>query len=115
MYICVSIYAVYSPLQAQRLIEDEVKRYRPAKNYLDYLPVPATTFITPLVQAELDRLSARQPMETLSMKRFICMEGVVCECRPIHVVEYVVGWSPTSSGNRKYMYKLGITPVPYLY
>ena len=50
-----------------------MKRYRPAKNYLDYLPVPTASFITPVVQGEMDRLSSRQPMETLSMKRY-CVE-----------------------------------------
>ena len=52
-----------------RFIEEETKRYRPTKNYLEYLPTPKITFESPLLRLEMERLSARQPMEVLSMKR----------------------------------------------
>lgn len=52
-------------------MEEETRRYRPSKNYLEYLPTPRTTFVTPILQAELERLAARQPMDTLSMKRHV--------------------------------------------
>ena len=69
------------------MVEDETKRYRPTKNYLEYFPTPAHTYEvsdifcnghlvhfynclqTPLLKAELERISNRQPMEILSMKR----------------------------------------------
>ncbi|XP_019854314.1 PREDICTED: pre-mRNA-splicing factor SPF27-like isoform X2 [Amphimedon queenslandica] len=55
---------------ALQLIDEETKRYRPTKNYIDYLPVPRESFESPLLKIEMDRLASRQPMETLSMKRY---------------------------------------------
>ena len=55
--------------QALQLIEEEAKQYRPTKNYLEYLPTTKTQFESPLLKVEMERLVARQPMETLSMKR----------------------------------------------
>ena len=52
-------------------MEEETRRYRPTKNYLEHLPsLNLTAFETPLLRTELDRVSSRQPMETLSMKRY---------------------------------------------
>uniref|UniRef100_A0A183A3I5 Pre-mRNA-splicing factor SPF27 n=1 Tax=Echinostoma caproni TaxID=27848 RepID=A0A183A3I5_9TREM len=59
---------------AALLVEEEMKRYRPTKNYLEHLPslsgpvVPK--FETEMIKAEFDRLSNRLPMELLSMKRY---------------------------------------------
>lgn len=55
---------------ALQLIEEETKQYRPTKNYLEYLPTTKTQFESPLLKVEMERLVARQPMETLSMKRY---------------------------------------------
>ncbi|CAL4081169.1 unnamed protein product [Meganyctiphanes norvegica] len=54
------------------MVEDEKKRYRPTKNYLEeHLPtLNITAFETDLMRAEFERVAARQPMETLSMKRY---------------------------------------------
>jgi len=44
---------------------------RPTKNYLEHLPpLNISAFETPMMKKEFDRLQARQPMETLSMKRY---------------------------------------------
>ena len=76
-------------------MEEETRRYRPTKNYLEHLPsLNLAAFETPLLRTELDRVcftnqvreilrqinftqpssktqvSSRQPMETLSMKRY---------------------------------------------
>ena len=59
------------PVQALALVEEETRRYRPTKNYLDHLPpLSLSAFETPLLRGELDRVSARAPMDTLSMKRY---------------------------------------------
>ena len=55
---------------ALALIEEECRRYRPTKNYLDYLPLDLTCFETETMRLEFERLAARQPMEMLSMKRY---------------------------------------------
>jgi pre-mRNA-splicing factor SPF27 len=55
---------------AMHLVEEETRRYRPTKNYLEFLPAPKTTFETEILKAEFERLAARQPMEMLSMKRY---------------------------------------------
>ena len=56
---------------ALALVEEEMRRYRPAKNYLDYLPSSQSeTFETPLIKAELNRIQSRTSMEMLSMKRY---------------------------------------------
>merc|ERR1711976_605170 len=56
---------------ALALVEEETRRYRPTKNYLDYLP-PAnyTAFETEIMKTEFERLQARLPMDMLSMKRY---------------------------------------------
>jgi len=53
------------------LIEEEKKRYKHTKNYLEFLPTPNySAFETKLMRTEFDRISNRQPMELLSMKRY---------------------------------------------
>jgi len=58
---------------ALALVEEETRRYRPTKNYLEnVLPttLSMTAFETPLMKAEFDRVASRSPMDTLSMKRY---------------------------------------------
>lgn len=58
-------------IQALAMVEEECRRYRPTKNYLDHLPLPASSpFETPLMINEFERIQNRLPMETLSMKRY---------------------------------------------
>lgn len=53
------------------LIEEETKRYRPTKNYLDFLPPPNySQFETKIMKTEFERIKNRHPMELLSMKRY---------------------------------------------
>lgn len=53
------------------MVEEECRRYRPTKNYLEHLPSLATSsFETDLMKNEFERLSNRQPLEPLSMKRY---------------------------------------------
>ncbi|RWS01891.1 pre-mRNA-splicing factor SPF27-like protein [Dinothrombium tinctorium] len=53
------------------MIEEETKRYKPTKNYLEYFPpLNLNEFETELMSKELERLSNRQPMEILNMKRY---------------------------------------------
>lgn len=53
------------------MVEDEKKRYRPTKNYLEHLPpISLQSFETEIMRTEFERLSSRQPMDTLSMKRY---------------------------------------------
>lgn len=55
---------------ALALIEEECRRYRPTKNYLDYLPLELNLFETETMRVEFERIAARQPMEMISMKRY---------------------------------------------
>ena len=56
---------------ALAMVEEETRRYRPTKNYLDHLPaLNLTSFETELMKTEFERLSNRQAMDTLSMKRY---------------------------------------------
>jgi len=56
---------------AHAMVEEETKRYKPTKNYLQNLPIPdASVFETAIMKNEFERLEARQPMELLSMKRY---------------------------------------------
>jgi pre-mRNA-splicing factor SPF27 len=63
---------LFMALQALALVEEETRRYRPTKNYLEHLPALAlsSAFETPLLKSEMDRVAARAPMDTLSMKRY---------------------------------------------
>ena len=57
-------------LQAYALVEEETRRYRPTKNYLEHLPaLDHTPFETEVLKAEFDRMANRLPMDMLSMKR----------------------------------------------
>lgn len=56
---------------ALAMVEEETRRYRPTKNYLEHLPpLNTTAFETEIMKNEFDRLQSRQPMENLSMKRY---------------------------------------------
>jgi len=53
------------------MIEDEKKRYRPTKNYLEHMaPLQLHRFETEVMKKEYDRMAQRLPMELLSMKRY---------------------------------------------
>ncbi|KAL5240292.1 hypothetical protein ACI65C_007702 [Semiaphis heraclei] len=53
------------------MVEDEKRRYRPSKNYLEHLPqLNISAFETEMMRTEFDRLQQRLPMETMSMKRY---------------------------------------------
>ncbi|XP_044739174.1 pre-mRNA-splicing factor SPF27 [Chrysoperla carnea] len=53
------------------MVEDECRRYRPTKNYLEALPpLNLSAFETAALRTELERLQNRAPMDTLSMKRY---------------------------------------------
>ncbi|XP_055716433.1 pre-mRNA-splicing factor SPF27 [Phlebotomus papatasi] len=56
---------------AVAMVEEECRRYRPTKNYLEALPpLDNSSFETPAMAHEFERLQNRLPMETLSMKRY---------------------------------------------
>lgn len=53
------------------MVEEECRRYRPTKNYLEHLPpVNMTAFETELMANEFERIQNRLPLEPLSMKRY---------------------------------------------
>lgn len=53
------------------MVEEECRRYKPTKNYLEHLgPSESTTFETELLKHELERIQNRIPMEGLAMKRY---------------------------------------------
>jgi len=54
------------------LVEEETRRYRPTRNYLENVlpPLNLHQFETPMMKSELERVGSRQPMDTLSMKRY---------------------------------------------
>ncbi|KAJ8021590.1 Pre-mRNA-splicing factor SPF27 [Holothuria leucospilota] len=56
---------------AYALIEEETRRYRPTKNYLELLtPIDQLPFETEILKREFERMASRLPMESLSMKRY---------------------------------------------
>jgi len=56
---------------ALALVDEETRRYRPMKNYLEHLPgLELSKFETSLMKAEFERLSQKKPMDVLSMKRY---------------------------------------------
>lgn len=56
---------------ALAMVDEECRRYRPTKNYLEHLPtLNMTAFETTLMTNEFERIGTRQPMEPLSMKRY---------------------------------------------
>ncbi|RWS28916.1 Pre-mRNA-splicing factor SPF27-like protein [Leptotrombidium deliense] len=53
------------------MIDEETKRYKPTKNYLENFPqLNMTAFETPLLCSEVERVQNRQAMEMMSMKRY---------------------------------------------
>lgn len=53
------------------MVDEETRRYRPTKNYLEHLPsANYTAFESNIMKQEFERLQARTPMEVLSMKRY---------------------------------------------
>ncbi|XP_050309579.1 pre-mRNA-splicing factor SPF27 isoform X2 [Anthonomus grandis grandis] len=53
------------------MVEEECRRYRPTKNYLEHLPpLNISSFETQIMHNEFERLQNRLPMETISMKRY---------------------------------------------
>ncbi|XP_058789783.1 pre-mRNA-splicing factor SPF27 isoform X2 [Phymastichus coffea] len=58
-------------LYATAMVEEETRRYRPTKNYLENLPAfQINIFETAIVKNEFERLQNRFPMDVLSMKRY---------------------------------------------
>ncbi|XP_033642160.1 pre-mRNA-splicing factor SPF27-like [Asterias rubens] len=56
---------------AYALVEEETRRYRPTKNYLEHLPaIDHTPFETDVLKNEFERMASRLPMDVLSMKRY---------------------------------------------
>lgn len=56
---------------ALAMVEEECRRYRPTKNYLEHLPpLNITSFETEMINNEFERIQNRLPMEPLSMKRY---------------------------------------------
>ncbi|KAK2705038.1 pre-mRNA-splicing factor SPF27-like [Artemia franciscana] len=56
---------------AFKLIEEEMRTFRPSRNYLEHLPpLNLHSFETVLIKAEMERLQKNQPMDVLSMKRY---------------------------------------------
>ncbi|RNA01701.1 Pre-mRNA-splicing factor SPF27 [Brachionus plicatilis] len=53
------------------LIEEECRRYKPTKNYLEVFgPTNLHAFETDILKNEFQRMEQRQPMEMMSMKRY---------------------------------------------
>ncbi|KAG8183521.1 hypothetical protein JTE90_003871 [Oedothorax gibbosus] len=53
------------------MVEEETRRYRPTKNYLEHLStLNLHAFETEVLKTEFERLQARLPMDVLSMKRY---------------------------------------------
>ena len=71
---------------AIQLVEEEMQKYRPTKNYLDHLPAPGTqtlfivmdtfffedydVFLTDLMKNEMKRIKEKKTMELLSTERY---------------------------------------------
>ncbi|KAK0162871.1 hypothetical protein PV327_006612 [Microctonus hyperodae] len=56
---------------ALAMVEEETRRYRPTKNYLEHLPpLNITAFETDVIRHEFERMQNRLPIEVLSMKRY---------------------------------------------
>ncbi|CAN7939010.1 unnamed protein product [Ixodes hexagonus] len=53
------------------MVEEETRRYRPTKNYLEHLPqLSLHQFESETMKTEFERLQSRLPMEMMSMKRY---------------------------------------------
>ncbi|XP_034948587.1 pre-mRNA-splicing factor SPF27 [Chelonus insularis] len=56
---------------ALAMVEEETRRYRPTKNYLEHLPpLNINGFETEVMKHEFERMQNRLPMDVLSMKRY---------------------------------------------
>ncbi|XP_065215991.1 pre-mRNA-splicing factor SPF27 [Planococcus citri] len=56
---------------ALQMVEEETRRFRPTKNYLEHLPaLKLNAFETDIMRHEFERIQQRLPMEVLSMKRY---------------------------------------------
>lgn len=56
---------------ALAMVDEETRRYRPTKNYLEHLqPLNITAFETEVMKHEFERMQNRLPTEVLSMKRY---------------------------------------------
>ncbi|CAG5105594.1 Oidioi.mRNA.OKI2018_I69.chr1.g2271.t1.cds [Oikopleura dioica] len=56
---------------AMELIEREMHKFPPTKNYLEHLPAPDhDKFLTPLMKAELARITSKKPMELMQTERY---------------------------------------------
>jgi len=56
---------------ALAMVEEETRRYRPTKNYLEHLQsLNISTFETEVMKHEFERMQNRLPMDVLSMKRY---------------------------------------------
>uniref|UniRef100_T1KRH1 Pre-mRNA-splicing factor SPF27 n=1 Tax=Tetranychus urticae TaxID=32264 RepID=T1KRH1_TETUR len=53
------------------MIEEETKRYRPSKNYLEHLPpLELHEFETEMLKNEMERMERGQPIKMFSMERY---------------------------------------------
>lgn len=53
------------------MVEEETRRYRPTKNYLEHLPpLNVLAFETDVIKHEFERMQNRLAMDVLSMKRY---------------------------------------------
>lgn len=53
------------------MVDEECRRYKPTKNYLEFLPAHnATAFETDLMRSEYARIESGQRMETMNTKRY---------------------------------------------
>lgn len=53
------------------MVDEECRRYKPTKNYLDYLPpLNMSSFETDLMKSEFTRIESGARMETMSTKRY---------------------------------------------
>ncbi|KAL2726615.1 pre-mRNA-splicing factor SPF27 [Vespula squamosa] len=65
------MYPLLAQFQALAMVEEETRRYRPTKNYLEHLPsLNINAFETDVMKHEFERMQNRLPMEVLSMKRY---------------------------------------------
>ncbi|KAL1460552.1 hypothetical protein WDU94_012529 [Cyamophila willieti] len=56
---------------ALAMVEDETRRYRPTKNYLEHIPpLDINKFETEIMRKDFERIQQRLPMEPLSMVRY---------------------------------------------
>jgi pre-mRNA-splicing factor SPF27 len=57
--------------QALAMVDEECRRYKPTKNYLEYLPPLSTSsFETDLMKLEFQRIETGARIETMSTKRY---------------------------------------------